>query len=407
MLFANQKTLEARILKAHASEWSWTRQVRSAASTPGDKTTAVECRPAGRLAAGVGGTPAFFINGIMLYGRAAHRRVQEASSTRSWPASDGGPRAHRLGGHVPLDEARRLWPLLSPSVGVVKVGLLLFPEHGPAGFVRSGSWGAAVFLDLKRTTSRTRSRARRPPRAAGSDLPPCSCLGWGGADPGGGAGAARGAERAGVPPPRSSLYRADLVGCAGDGSRFGRSAAEMAKAPAVAREAGAGDLVAPAQGAAEMWRRFPDHFLCTPGIRPVGAAWGGGPVGDSGRSDPRGRKAPGRRPSSRYAYSAAWRGGARRPPPCGREAASVRPVDGSRELWSAGELHPLCWTGRPARAGRDGAAPRPGAPPPDLRVPGSSAWGRTNHLERGPAYAPTRPPGRRAGGRACLEAAGR
>ena len=50
---------------------------------------------------------------------------------------------------VPLDEALRLWPLLSPSVGVVKIGLSLFVEHGPAAVRPFRSQGEAVFLDLK------------------------------------------------------------------------------------------------------------------------------------------------------------------------------------------------------------------------------------------------------------------
>ena len=50
---------------------------------------------------------------------------------------------------VPLDEALRLWPLLSPAVGVVKVGLSLFVEHGPAAVRPLQTQGAAVFLDLK------------------------------------------------------------------------------------------------------------------------------------------------------------------------------------------------------------------------------------------------------------------
>ncbi|HEY3585944.1 MAG TPA: orotidine-5'-phosphate decarboxylase, partial [Myxococcaceae bacterium] len=47
---------------------------------------------------------------------------------------------------VPLDEALRLWPLLSPYIGVVKVGLSLFVEHGPAAVRPFRDEGATVFL---------------------------------------------------------------------------------------------------------------------------------------------------------------------------------------------------------------------------------------------------------------------
>jgi orotidine-5'-phosphate decarboxylase len=50
---------------------------------------------------------------------------------------------------VPLDEALRLWTVISPFVGVVKVGLSLFVEHGPASVRPFRDQGASVFLDLK------------------------------------------------------------------------------------------------------------------------------------------------------------------------------------------------------------------------------------------------------------------
>jgi len=90
-------------------------------------------------------------------------------------------------------------------------------------------------------------------------------------------GAARGAERAAVPPPRILAVTAltSLSDAQVKALRFGSSAAEMAgRLAGVAVNAGAGGLVCSAQEAAEMRRRFQDLFLCTPGIRPAGAALG-------------------------------------------------------------------------------------------------------------------------------------
>ena len=50
---------------------------------------------------------------------------------------------------VPLEEARALYPTLRPWVGVVKVGLSLFVEHGPLALEPFRSQGARLFLDLK------------------------------------------------------------------------------------------------------------------------------------------------------------------------------------------------------------------------------------------------------------------
>ncbi len=179
---------------------------------------------------------------------------------------------------VPLDEARRLWPLLSPSVGVVKVGLSLFVEHGPAAVQAFRAEGAAVFLDLKlHDIPNTVEAAAAAAGALGAAYLTVHASGGEQMLRAAVRGAARGAERASVPPPRilavtalTSLADAD-VGALG----FGSSAAEMATRLAeIAVRAGVGGLVCSAREAAALRTRFAGVFLCTPGIRPAGVAAG-------------------------------------------------------------------------------------------------------------------------------------
>jgi orotidine-5'-phosphate decarboxylase len=179
---------------------------------------------------------------------------------------------------LPLDEALRLWPSLSPAVGVVKVGLSLFVEHGSAAVRAFRSSGAAVFLDLKlHDIPNTVEAAAAAAGALG--VAHLTVHASGGEEMLRAAvrGAARGAEKAGVSPPRilavtalTSLGDAE-VGALG----FGASAGEMAgRLAEVAVRAGAGGLVCSVREAAALRARFPGLFLCTPGIRPAGAAAG-------------------------------------------------------------------------------------------------------------------------------------
>ena len=179
---------------------------------------------------------------------------------------------------VPLDDALRLWPLLSPFVGVVKVGLSLFVEHGPAAVGPFRDGGAAVFLDLKlHDIPNTVEGAAAAAGSLGAAFLTVHASGGEEMIRAAVSGAARGAELVGVPPPRilavtalTSLSDAEVKALG-----FGSSAADMAgRLAEVARRAGAGGLVCSAQEAAALCRAFPDLFLCTPGIRPAGAALG-------------------------------------------------------------------------------------------------------------------------------------
>jgi len=68
VLFKNQKKLEPTDLKAHATEVGMDPQKFGQCLDSGDKKKAVDADQQAGLQAGVGGTPAFFINGIFLNG---------------------------------------------------------------------------------------------------------------------------------------------------------------------------------------------------------------------------------------------------------------------------------------------------------------------------------------------------
>ncbi len=185
---------------------------------------------------------------------------------------------------LPLDQALRLWPLLSPSVGVVKVGLSLFVEHGPAAVRAFREQGASVFLDLKlHDIPNTVEAAAAAAGALGAGFLTVHAAGGEEMLRAAVRGATRGAERAGVAPPRvlavttlTSLGDADVATLG-----FGPTAAGMAGRLAdVAARAGAGGLVCSAREAHALRGRYPELFLCTPGIRPAGAA-----AGDQARAE--------------------------------------------------------------------------------------------------------------------------
>ena len=183
---------------------------------------------------------------------------------------------------LPLDEALRLWPKLSASVGVVKVGLSLFVEHGPAAVRAFRSAGAAVFLDLKlHDIPNTVEAAATGAGALGVAYLTVHASGGAEMLRAASRGAARGAEKSGVSAPR--ILAVTALTSLGDGEvsalGLGGSAAEMAeRLAAVAVGAGIGGLVCSAREVPALLARHPGVFLCTPGIRPAGAA-----VGDQAR----------------------------------------------------------------------------------------------------------------------------
>jgi len=179
---------------------------------------------------------------------------------------------------VPLDEALRLWPLLSPFVGTVKVGLSLFVEHGPAAVRPFRDQGAAVFLDLKlHDIPNTVEGAAAAAGSLGAAFLTVHASGGEEMIRAAVRGAARGAERAKVAPPRILAVTAltSLSDAEVNALGFGPSAADMAgRLAEVAEKAGAAGVVCSAQEARALRARHPGLFLCTPGIRPGGVAAG-------------------------------------------------------------------------------------------------------------------------------------
>lgn len=176
---------------------------------------------------------------------------------------------------LPLPEAVRLATLVAPHVGVVKVGLSLFVEHGPQAVEPFLAAGAHVFLDLKlhdipKTVELAAAQAARlgvsylTVHASGGTAMLEAAL----------TGAAAGAAKAGVPAPvllgvtvLTSMNEAalDEVGV------HQKPDAQALRLGTLAVRAGLRGLVCSAQEAAAMRKAVgPAVVLCTPGIRPLG-----------------------------------------------------------------------------------------------------------------------------------------
>jgi orotidine-5'-phosphate decarboxylase len=186
---------------------------------------------------------------------------------------------------MPLQPGVELYRKVAPHAGYAKVGLSLFVEHGPAAVEAFRALGARVFLDLKlHDIPNTVELAAARAAALGVSLLTVHAQGGEAMLRAALAGAADGAAKAGVEPPRvlavtvlTSLSDADLA-------RLGHraSAADVALAlSGVAVGAGVGGLVCSPREARRLRERHgPGLFLCTPGIRPAAAA-----AGDQARAE--------------------------------------------------------------------------------------------------------------------------
>lgn len=175
---------------------------------------------------------------------------------------------------VPLAEARALYPSFRPFVGVVKVGLSLFVEHGPQALEAFRAEGVRLFLDLKlHDIPNTVELAATHAAALGVSYLTVHASG--------GAAMLRAAVRGaragapfGVEPPvvlavtaLTSLDDADVRALG-----FGASADAMAKRLAqVAASVGVDGLVCSAREVSALRALYPKLVLCTPGIRPSGS----------------------------------------------------------------------------------------------------------------------------------------
>ena len=186
---------------------------------------------------------------------------------------------------LPLEEAAVLYPVVAAHVGWVKVGLSLFVEHGPAAVERFVSSGARVFLDLKlHDIPNTVQLASARAAALGASLLTVHAQGGAAMLKAALAGVREGAARSGRPVPRvlavtvlTSLEDGDLKAT----GHSGNAAETAALLAAVAVRAGVDGLVcSPREAAALRAAHGPGLWLCTPGIRPAGAA-----AGDQARAE--------------------------------------------------------------------------------------------------------------------------
>lgn len=184
-----------------------------------------------------------------------------------------------LAADLPLQEAQALYEQVAPYVGYVKVGLSLYVEHGPQAVRVFTERGAKVFLDLKlhdipNTVMLAASRAGE----LGVSLLTVHAQGGRAMLKGALEGAKEGAAKKGMAPPKilavtvlTSLGDADLAPM---GHRTGAS--ELAKTLAsFAVESGVDGLVCSPLEVKHLRESLGSAvFLCTPGIRPAGAAKG-------------------------------------------------------------------------------------------------------------------------------------
>lgn len=184
---------------------------------------------------------------------------------------------------LPLEQGLERYRLVAPWVGVAKVGLSLFVEHGPAAVKAFQRESAQVFLDLKlHDIPNTVALAAAKAGALGVSFLTVHASGGAPMLQAALEGAARGAAQAGVPAPK---ILAVTVLTSTDGPTLRSTGVEVDARAQVERlallavKAGCSGLVCSAQEAKALRALLgPEVFLCTPGIRPVGAS-----VGDQAR----------------------------------------------------------------------------------------------------------------------------
>jgi orotidine-5'-phosphate decarboxylase len=184
-----------------------------------------------------------------------------------------------LAADLPLPEALALYERVAPYVGVAKVGLSLFVEHGPGAVEPFLSKGARVFLDLKlHDIPNTVELAAARAGALGVSYLTVHASGGRAMLEGAVRGAREGAAKAGHLPP---VIVAVTVLTSMDDAALGEvgvgatAEAQVERLSALARATGAGGLVCSAREVARVRAVVGEGMvLCTPGIRPAGAAHG-------------------------------------------------------------------------------------------------------------------------------------
>jgi len=195
--------------------------------------------------------------------------------------TDTSPARSRLAlaADLPLDEGLRLYQQVASHMAYAKVGLSLFVEHGPAAVAAFQRLGAQVFLDLKlHDIPNTVELAAARAGALGVSLLTVHAAGGEAMLRAAVRGAREGAHAKGHPAPRVLAVTVLTSMSAEDVSSVGLSGAPEEAALRLARlavRAGVEGLVCSPREAESFRRELgPAPFLCTPGIRPAGAARG-------------------------------------------------------------------------------------------------------------------------------------
>ncbi|MBS1148628.1 MAG: pyrF [Myxococcaceae bacterium] len=182
-----------------------------------------------------------------------------------------------LAADLPLPEALAIYAKVAPFVGVAKVGLSLFVEHGPAAVKAFVDQGARVFLDLKlHDIPNTVELAAARAGALGAAYLTVHASGGKAMLEAAVRGSAEGAAKAGKSAPVilavTVLTSMDQAALAATGVEVSVEA-QVGRLAALAALAGAGGLVCSVRevGAVRMIVG-PSMVLCTPGIRLAGAA---------------------------------------------------------------------------------------------------------------------------------------
>jgi orotidine-5'-phosphate decarboxylase len=178
---------------------------------------------------------------------------------------------------LPLPEGISAWERVAPYVGVAKVGLSLFVEHGPRAVEAFLARGARVFLDLKlHDIPNTVELAAMSAGALGLSYLTVHASGGSSMVKAAVQGASAGAAKAGLPAPVvlavTVLTSMDDAALAATGvERAPASQAQLLAKLAVA--SGASGVVCSAREVAAIRALVgPELVLCTPGIRPIGVA---------------------------------------------------------------------------------------------------------------------------------------
>jgi orotidine-5'-phosphate decarboxylase len=182
-----------------------------------------------------------------------------------------------LAADLSLPDAIALYEQVRPVVGVVKVGLSLFVEHGPAAVRAFTDRGAKVFLDLKlHDIPNTVQLAAKAAGALGVSYLTVHASGGEAMLRAAVEGAAEGASTAGGAPP--TILGVTVLTSMDDPTLQSVGVEEpmvlqVERLAALAAKAGVGGLVCSAREVGEVRRLVGDGLvLCTPGIRPRGVA---------------------------------------------------------------------------------------------------------------------------------------